>query len=204
MDRPETKRVLRGLVAATLQFQPEVNDDVVDVWWRSLAGFDYTYCQDAAWEWVDNEDHWPTLNQFLNAVQQKAQASATQRVALSLPPTAVDRHRGSSIIATMGAVLREGITGEALHQEVMLRLNEQGISVPTASLPIYRCRGCADSGLVLCPRTGGAEAWRPCPECNPEGALRFAEGHYGTDHSCAACDALRGRKRRTHTETADA
>lgn len=207
MNRAEVTRVLRDLAGANLiaSPRPEAIEAVVDTWSRSLAGYDYETAKSASWAWVDNEDRFPTLNQFLDAVQAENRTRAVQVAQLALPPTSAERRRAAQIIQTIRAVTLEGEHGgEALHQEVMLRLHEQGIDVPTGLRANVECQGCGDDGMVRYDRPGNREAWRPCPDCNPDGALRWAEGHHESNHSCAACDALRGKRQRRSGERTEA
>lgn len=202
MTREETVRVLRTLSSSGFRV-PEFTADFIEEWHRAMLGFDFTTAQEAAWGWMDNEDRWPTMNQWLGRLQAVARGQATERAALSLPPSPSDKRRAKAILATIAAVTADGRSGEALHQEVALRLSEVGISLPSAIEPLYACRGCKDEGMVRYDLEG-QERYRPCPECNPDGALRWAEGHYESDHSCGACDALRGRVLRRRRAPAEA
>jgi len=198
MNVAETGQVLRRLAGGTLSNAPRIEDReaAVDEWSRSLSGFDFSVALAAAEGWIENEDRWPTLNQFLDAVQAQNRAHVIQRALASAPMGPAEMRRAGKIARTIAEMIRSPLPGDAMRQEFVLRLREQGIDEPTGLSPIRNCDTCNDDGMVEYVQPGRADNVRPCPDCNEAGVERWSGSHYEPGHSCGDCDALRGRVRR--------
>lgn len=60
---------------------------------------------------------------------------------------------------------------------------------------MFACATCEDRRTVEIASPAGAMAVMPCPECDPEMAAYWAEGHYDVDHDVAGCSHATCRNR---------
>lgn len=78
--KSETSAVLRLLRAGVPGEHPEITDDVLDAWDRSLSRFPARLVVDAAAAWVEQQPRFPALSDFIAHVQRTARESSQRAI----------------------------------------------------------------------------------------------------------------------------
>lgn len=65
---------------------------------------------------------------------------------------------------------------------------------------MFACRTCEDRRVVEVDSLEGGMTVTPCPDCDPELAAYWRDGHYDPSHSVSLCDHARCRQRQREIE----
>ena len=107
--------------------------------------------------------------------------------------------------AALGA-MQTGADPDTTEQTFLLVLDEELEREGVAMRPPVEWRPCECDGTGFRPiHEGPADhdpRLVPCARCRPEAYGRWLEGHFARDHSCSACEARKGSRRKTPPSTA--